>query len=79
MVSWYETFEDREWMTQQDAAEAFRCSVQTIRKIAQEMVQLEMDGIWVSNGRIRMVDKKAISEYLYKRNKIRTDKRLGRK
>lgn len=79
MVGWYESIDDDTWMTRAEAAEYFKCSVWTIKSIANEMIELNLDGIWVEKGRIFRINKKAMSEYLYQRNKIKADKRFGRK
>ena len=78
MIGWYDTVEDKEWLSPDEAAKAFNCSVYTIRDLAKEMEQLGLEGIWRSGRRLRLIDRKALSEYLYRRSKIKADKRLGR-
>lgn len=78
MFGWYESVEDDTWLTRTEAADYFNCSVDKIKYIAREMLEMNLDGIWVEGGRVFRINPKAMKEYLYHRNKIRTDKRLGR-
>lgn len=76
MIDW--AADDTVWLTRQQAAEEVGCSVDKITDIAREMVELGLDGVWVSSGRMYRIERKALKDYLYHRHKMKCDKRFGR-
>lgn len=63
------------WLTREQAAEWLNVCVSTVTAIAREMDEFGFDGIWREGRSFLRINKKAMSEYLFQRRRLKYERK----